>query len=844
MQSRILRPLFALLASLFLIATVQGRTIVTGTISAADAEEVSIQVYEKYLNNTFKEYKITVVNRIFRIDNLPITEPRFVTLAYKGKKADFFIAPNDSLSLSIESGSFPDAESIVFAGKGAKSNQVWLAFNEIFGIDQYNTMYKNVNKGIFSYSLENSMATQMNSQDAKQFATTIEVERQNKRLTLDALDKQYGGLSPEFKEFMWAEINYDWAYKYLAYGYLQPKNNKLPTDYYESLLQTPVQNMKAMGNAKYQQYVLAYLNYLYHQRPIDGNAFIGFYKFIDQHLNAKAAELFKGAVFCMTTKVKDASVSYLYGDYMGKYSKGAYVVDIDDIYKVYSQNAPTTIAGQQHAANKEIDAKMAAQQAGTQGKPAANSPTAPNSSVYRKSRTVVTGFIDHSSVPDVFIHVNMRSLNNSTVDYKTKIQGGAFFKIDSIDIEEPRVVILEYDHNKVEVFLEPNDSLHIEIDANMFYNNMKFKGKAGRNNECYSEYRLYNPDDMSIFNMTTFRKGIYTYGVNTDLDERMRILGRNEMETRLTTERKTRKEMITRCEASKPGMSDAFRLYLNAEIDYDWAYKMLVYGYAYGEKNDLAADYWKFTEQVPVQNDIVIGNEKYQRYVMAYTNYWYMQNKGEGSPYIGQYKTADRLLNGKPLQYFRASLLVDAINNGNMETVVDNYKDFLYQNHNPYYAQILSDMYQNMHRYSSGSPAPPFALLDRNGKAVSLTDFKGKAVYLAFWATWCGACQRKMALMQDAERAYASQNPDVVFIHVSLDKNVSAWQNTLTMTNYPGLHLNSPDGPVGALAKSYGISALPEYYLISKGGQFAEKPASHDIEELKAVLTDLSKKNN
>ncbi|MEY4927472.1 MAG: hypothetical protein RI894_1908, partial [Bacteroidota bacterium] len=695
MPSHFSRFLSTLLAFTLLSVASFGKTIISGSISAADAEEVSIQVYEKYLNNTFKEYKLTVVARQFRLDNLPITEARFVTLSYKGKKIDFFVAPNDSLTLAIDSGSFPDAESIVYGGKGAKNNQVWGAYQEIFGEDPFTTMYKNVNKGVFSYTLENGLATRMAMQDAKQFSTTIDVERQNKRLTLDALDKQYGGLNPDFKEFMWAEINYDWAYKYLAYGYLQPKNNKLPTDYFEALLQTPVQNVKAMGNGKYQQYVLAYLNYLYHQKPTDGNAFVGLYGFIDEHLNAKAAELFKGAVFCLTIKVKDSAVSTLYTEYSGKYSKGVYHLEIDDIYKMYSQSAPTTIAGQQQAANKEIDAKMAALQAlkTPNGTPNSTPATPPSAALYRRSRTVVTGFIEHATVSDVVIHVNLRSLNNSTIDYKSKLQGGAFFRIDSIDIEEPRVVIFEYDRNKVEFFLEPNDSLNVEIDANMFYNNIKFKGKAARNNECYTEYRFSNPDDMSIFNMTTFRKGIYTYGVNTDVDERMRVLNRADMETRLNVERKNRQDMIDHCETAKAGISSGFRQYMWAEINYDWAYKMLVYGYAYGEKNDLKADFWKFTETVPLQNEQAMGNEKYQRYLMAYLNYWYMQKKEEGSPYNGQYKKAEELLKGKPLQYFKASLLVDAMNNGNMETVVDNYKDFSYKNHNPYYAQILLDMY-------------------------------------------------------------------------------------------------------------------------------------------------------
>ena len=175
MLPRLPRFSVTLVAFLLSVSALFGKTIVTGSISAADADEVSIQIYEKYLNNTFKDYKITVVNRQFRIDNLAINEPRFVTLLYKGKKANFFITPNDSLVLTIDSGSFPEAESLTFAGRGAKNNEAWAAYSEIFGEDPFSTMYKNVNKGIFSYSLENSLATQMTLQSPAQFVTALDI---------------------------------------------------------------------------------------------------------------------------------------------------------------------------------------------------------------------------------------------------------------------------------------------------------------------------------------------------------------------------------------------------------------------------------------------------------------------------------------------------------------------------------------------------------------------------------------------------------------------------------------------------------------------------------------------
>ncbi len=47
-------------------------------------------------------------------------------------------------------------------------------------------------------------------------------------------------------------------------------------------------------------------------------------------------------------------------------------------------------------------------------------------------------------------------------------------------------------------------------------------------------------------------------------------------------------------------------------------------------------------------------------------------------------------------------------------------------------------------RPRAGAPAPNFLLADYDGNAVRLTDFRGKVVFLNFWATWCTACEAEM----------------------------------------------------------------------------------------------------
>ena len=63
-----------------------------------------------------------------------------------------------------------------------------------------------------------------------------------------------------------------------------------------------------------------------------------------------------------------------------------------------------------------------------------------------------------------------------------------------------------------------------------------------------------------------------------------------------------------------------------------------------------------------------------------------------------------------------------------------------------------------------GQSAPDFALQALDGKTVHLSDFRGKAVLLNFWATWCQPCKIEMPWFADLQNHYASEGLQVVGI--------------------------------------------------------------------------------
>lgn len=117
-----------------------------------------------------------------------------------------------------------------------------------------------------------------------------------------------------------------------------------------------------------------------------------------------------------------------------------------------------------------------------------------------------------------------------------------------------------------------------------------------------------------------------------------------------------------------------------------------------------------------------------------------------------------------------------------------------------------------------GKQAPAFTLKNVDGKTVSLADYKGKAVLINFWATWCAPCKLEMPWLIDLQKKYASQGFTV--LGISEDdpedtpvKSVAEFATKMNV-NYPVLIGDD------AMSKAYGgIDYLPTSYYIGRDGK-------------------------
>jgi peroxiredoxin len=139
-----------------------------------------------------------------------------------------------------------------------------------------------------------------------------------------------------------------------------------------------------------------------------------------------------------------------------------------------------------------------------------------------------------------------------------------------------------------------------------------------------------------------------------------------------------------------------------------------------------------------------------------------------------------------------------------------------------------------------GKSAPLFTVTSLDGRRVSLTDYRGKAVLINFWATWCGNCKLEMPWLADLREKYAGQGFEV--LGIVTDDAPMGKINALVEkygVKYPILECNH------ATAQAFGgLHDLPQSFFIDRRGKVVAVMDGADSEKKidENIVKVLSKK--
>jgi thiol-disulfide isomerase/thioredoxin len=108
--------------------------------------------------------------------------------------------------------------------------------------------------------------------------------------------------------------------------------------------------------------------------------------------------------------------------------------------------------------------------------------------------------------------------------------------------------------------------------------------------------------------------------------------------------------------------------------------------------------------------------------------------------------------------------------------------------------------------------APDFTLLDIDGQQVSLQQYRGKVVFLNFWATWCIPCREEMPAL---ERLHQTYQQDLAIISIDLKESVD---QVKAFFQKHSLSFPSLLDPNGVVFRDYLVAGMPTTYLIDRDG--------------------------
>ena len=111
--------------------------------------------------------------------------------------------------------------------------------------------------------------------------------------------------------------------------------------------------------------------------------------------------------------------------------------------------------------------------------------------------------------------------------------------------------------------------------------------------------------------------------------------------------------------------------------------------------------------------------------------------------------------------------------------------------------------------------------LSENNVEISFSEilqqYRGKTVFIDVWASWCKDCIVGMPKVQKLRE----KNPEVVFLFLSLDKEIESWKHGIEKYGVVGENYFIPEGWKGDFCSSIDLDWIPRYMVVNAEGEIS-----------------------
>ena len=413
--------------------------------------------------------------------------------------------------------------------------------------------------------------------------------------------------------------------------------------------------------------------------------------------------------------------------------------------------------------------------------------------------------------------------------------------------------------NITSLFCSPGDSLWVEIDADIWDNvdkkiydpvvNGKYYcrvtgGTVTRINEDLSRYQQELPKEPFIYEKA------YLAVKTKNPDEYKAFIRHRDSIYRAFT-----KNYYARYKPDK-----RLRELINLRLKYRTPYDLIRYPWVHTTYNNIPRDsfplpagYYSFLDTITYEVGNIIPHV-YTDFIHEYKMYYLFQKMPDDSvkildslyhkkDYLSAYLTSIRHLAripDRPLrdlvlaQYYywmlSANLLEDFEKSFDPHLISSGFlKDELIGEYNKLTALLDNPVSLKDLSLISYEKNIVQGLLD-----TILLKYKGKVIYMDFWAPWCGPCLGEMPNSRKLQQEYKEQ--DVVFLFLASHCTEKSWKTAIAREKMTGDQILLTNRQEAVFKKMFGISGIPHYALIDKRGRIvnpnAPRPGSDEIRKV------------
>lgn len=367
------------------------------------------------------------------------------------------------------------------------------------------------------------------------------------------------------------------------------------------------------------------------------------------------------------------------------------------------------------------------------------------------------------------------------------------------------------------LFLVPKDSLLVTVDYSHFAETIHYTGRGSADNN-------YLAADL----LADFEKKANRYTAFNDA---------NKYKLYVDSIENLNKEFIKA--NYSPDFTQEFRSYITATTKYRFINPRWMYQVGYDPKakqffyKQVPENYFDFLKNINLNDEEAFDNPSYTSALRRYLSQMH-DSKIEIPDSLPEferikmrvkqnYDNRKSIFKNKVLDYQLTTYLNDQLGLivADSKFADELIRDYRATCQTPEYISMIDSLYVKVNKLTAGKQAPDFTLTDMNGKSVSLSSFKGKVVFIDFWATWCVPCIAAMPQTQRMEEKFKSNN-DVVFLNVNVSDDIARWKKFVTKENMQGENLFATKEQSDNLFKSYNFTGIPHYVLIDKQGKIID----------------------